>query len=198
MTLNLTTKQIKAALQFATPDPTRFHLDGLFITGQGSLVVATDGHCLLRLETDKRPGGPDGLVRRDALETACKLAGPSGSVMIVPVSNDAGDVTFTLTPRGKPVGDNPIGPVCGPDVTSHQMQSPFPPWQSVVPAKEAGIKSRHGVNPAYLARMAPLGEVFFKGRAVELVCASGELDPIRYDFSGSDWSGSVVIMPMRL
>lgn len=194
--MRLTVKQIKGLLSFACRDELRPHINGLHFCSGGETVVATDGHTLTYATNRANACGisADVTLRERDLLTACKPAGAAGGVEIT-----LGTESATIVPLTK------AGAPAGPAVVAKYSDVNFPPWRQVVPASDAGVSHWHGVNPSLLARMADLQAGFFPGDGVKLVCASGELDPIRYDWQDRDqesdkggWSGTVVIMPMRI
>lgn len=176
----ITSKQLKAMLGFASADKTRTHIASLRFTCRS--VVATDGTCLAIATDGSLPEdrGLDCTIPRDIIETAIKAAGTKGSVK---VENDR----LTIM-NGATVFDLPF-----------KSGANFPAWTQVVPASDKGVTHWHGVNPELLARMVPMQAAFFHGNGVTLKVSSGELDPVRYDWGKPGaWSGSVVIMPMRV
>lgn len=175
--ITVSTKLLKAILQFASKDVTRPHMCGIYFDGVD--LVATDGHTLVRARVaGADPNYTPILVPTVAIKQACAVAGAKGFVSL------HGD---TLTADGTAISVNRNG-------------DKFPAWLQVIP-RDGAVKSVVGFNADYIARLAPLAEAVRGKGSVEpfaLTSATGELDPIRFDLQSAIADITVVIMPVRL
>jgi hypothetical protein len=196
---------LKALSAFSSTDPTRFHLTSIYFeaTPAGELtLVATDGHTMavatptVRVETP-HPAGASVIMRS---EDAARLA-----AAVKPIKA-AADERVTLLFVGRTVkltSELSYGAVPAMEFTG--VDSQFPTWRAVVPAKaeSAGVPL-FGIDARYLARAGKAFEAFAtsdrgRGVGVEFNTVVSELDPIRMDIESSSHGAlTIVIMPRRI
>ncbi len=154
-----------ACVAFASKDDTRPHL-GVGI--DHGAVCATDGHRLVRFETQAPDDAPmQGKAwPRKHVETLIKVARATKSDRITLRRADC-------------------------------IEAAFPPVRQVMPQYGLEPAGPVGVNPAYLADMKAVVKAC-GCNGVALASIKGEYDPIGFVADGREHKARVVIMPMRL
>ena len=172
-------KLFKGLLAFASTDPTRFHLNSLYVTPR--YYVATDGHCLVEYQHSTNPDGQGVLV-------------PSRYAKGVGAKD-------TVTATWEPENDARITTPAGTDVIAHDWAT-YPTWKQVVPkVVPQGVLEpvQHRINPALLGRMA---KVVRKNAGVKYLGTDqrggdAHLGPQVYTAQDGNNPITFVIMPMR-
>lgn len=187
--VNLSCSLIKAILQFACKDETRFHLNGIHFDAAGA-AVATDGHSLVAV---KVPAGWSGTIRTADLVAACRTAGAGGSVTVSGEGDAVALACHAKADKTRPPGT--VGPVVA-TLAVKPISGQFPPWRQIVPSlwrSENREREYPSVQPKFLSRLEALAAALGSD-SVKLTAFGGDLDPIRYDIASV---ATVVIMPMR-
>lgn len=174
--MEISAKILKAFFTFASQDPARTKLYGIW--SDGANLYATDGASCARYATgealhEKR------LISAPLIKNVLALTGDS---VLIATGNDIGT---TLTRGGHTLSETTI-------------KASAPPFDKAIPRGSEGLKSAPlGLDAVYLARLEKLQKA--AGAAcVQLTIATGPLDPVRFDIVTKTANITVVIMPVVL
>lgn len=203
-----------ALVEFASTDETRLHLNCVAFDWAEGSVVATDGHRLVRANSQPKHEAPMTLVPRDALVRAAKACKrKTFAILVVPGELRVLDCG-PLRPEGFIGDDAPDATGLGTFTESViHFRSPdvaFPPYEQVIPTLDAqhadsyqgyGENSgthprskRFGANANYLCSLALVATAAGHD-GVEVNPGPSEMDPILVRV-GDAWTA--VIVPMRI
>lgn len=197
-----------ALIEFASTDETRLHLNCVAFDWPEGSVVATDGHRLVKANSQAKHETPMTLVPREALAKAAEAC--KRKTYAIHVS--PGELRVLDCGPHKPEGM--IGPdepaITDPCMASFTeavipFRSPyakFPPYQHVIPSvdtkdHERQACGRFGANADYLGALALVSAAAFPGstmRGVTLLPGADPADPILVTV-GDAWTA--VVMTMR-
>lgn len=139
MLINVTT--LKALLLFAAKKDTRYYLNGVHFeqSANGTLAVATNGHCLAVARLDRDSAEPASfIVPREHLDNVVKSA--KGGIDIVQV--DATQCTI-LSSNGR--------------ITVPLCDGKFPDWRRVTTPQQTGERGYY--DPEYAAMVNKAGQM---------------------------------------
>lgn len=199
-----------ALIEFASTDETRLHLTCVAFDWPEGSAVATDGHRLIKANSQAKHEAPMTLVPREALAKAAKAC--KRKTYAIHVS--PGELRVLDCGPHKPEGligpdEQAITDPCMASFTEaiipfHSPDVAFPPYQQVIPSgvdtKDAKRRAsgRFGANADYLGALALVSAAAFPGstmRGVTLLPGESPLDPILVTV-GDAWTA--VVMPMRI
>lgn len=181
----ITSRQIRAILPFAAQDPTRFHLNGIFVSERsGGLLVAIDGHTLIEVPVgclDISGASTRSIVaapvflRAAFLKACADAAGIRGEVCVDRRGPDS------VVGQAFPAKPKKCGPA--PELPPAILASAFgdtidprsfPPWEQVVP--HGRRIERFAVSPEYFGRLDAVRKACCASPSVSgvtLECAEG-------------------------
>lgn len=169
---------IKAALSCASTDGCRPHINGVLLdctTRDRCTLVATDGNCLVAIETDWQLGTADILLPRDSVQELLRLLAPLAR------PKTARDVDF----NGTSLDERKLA-------TTDER---FPPYRQVIPQEPpTQTAPRVGLDVHLLSRVAKIfdrGAVFAFGQDdLSPITAKGKTE--------HGYDAVFVLMPMRV
>lgn len=135
---------VRAALRFAAKKDIRYYLNGVLIEygTAGARIVATNGHIMIAARVDATATEAGSIiVPREALETALKLNGKAGALLVEfaeakTSDDDARNIRIWTGPTTQ-------------TVVVVEIVGRFPTWRRVIPASTSGELANY--NPDYLA-----------------------------------------------
>ena len=180
-------KQLKALSPFMSTDETRYYLNGVYLTYDGSelLAVATNGHILYEATVPHEGGGEafSGICPRGAVETLCKMIKDCRGRLVLTVIN--GDLM-------KFVFDD-----LDCQLTAKALSGTFPDYKKVIPEPVREKKVHHDrFNVDYLLAASKV----FHGSPVNIF-SGNEKDSFRdpHLFTSKAMPGvRCVLMPMNV
>jgi DNA polymerase-3 subunit beta len=155
MLINVNTLKTYATILFAAKKDIRYYLNGVhFESGaNGTLAVATNGHCLAVARLDRESVEPASfIVPRDHLDNVVK--GAKGAVDI----NKLSDTQCTLNSSNGQI----TVPLC---------DGKFPDWRRVVTSQQTG--ERAYFHPDYAAMVDKAGQIIYPRKLGYLIQQNG-------------------------